>query len=89
MESNYFWMSTSDWAKETYEMSASEKGVYITLVCMVCETERPIKRDDERLSRICGCRSKSAFTKTLDWLIKEGKVNCNHGYLTIIMEERE
>ena len=49
-------------------------GVYITLVSSMYEMAGPVERDDERLYRICGCRSKRTFVRILDFLIAEGKV---------------
>jgi uncharacterized protein YdaU (DUF1376 family) len=64
----------SDWLAGTRGLSAEETGVYITLVCRMYEMAGPIERDDARLSRLCGCKSKPAFVRALDYLISEGKI---------------
>ncbi|MGB1214803.1 MAG: DUF1376 domain-containing protein [Pikeienuella sp.] len=64
----------SDWLSGTRGMSDAETGVYITLIAKMYEMAGPIERDDNRLSRLCGCRSKASFLKSLDYLISEGKI---------------
>lgn len=64
----------SDWLAGTRGMSAEETGVYITLVSRIYEMAGPIERDDDRLSRLCGCKTKSRFVKALEYLISEGKI---------------
>ena len=64
----------SDWLAGTRGLSAEESGVYITLVCRMYEMAGPIERDDDRLHRLCGTKSKAAFVRTLDYLISEGKI---------------
>lgn len=64
----------SDWLAGTRGLSDAETGVYITLICRMYEMAGPIERDDERLARLCGCRSKSSFVKALTYLIEEGKI---------------
>jgi uncharacterized protein YdaU (DUF1376 family) len=64
----------SDWLAGTRGMSDAETGVYITLVARMYEMAGPIERDDDRLFRLCGCKSKAAFVKTLEYLISEGKI---------------
>lgn len=64
----------SDWLGGTRKLSDAETGVYITLICHMYEMAGPIERDDDRLSRYCGCRSKAGFVKILGHLIQEGKI---------------
>ena len=64
----------SDWLAGTRGMSDAETGVYITLIAKMYEMAGPIERDDNRLSRLCGCKSKSSFLKSLKYLISEGKI---------------
>lgn len=64
----------SDWLAGTLGLSDAEKGVYITLVARMYEMAGPIERDDDRLFRICGCKSKASFVKSLGYLISEGKI---------------
>lgn len=64
----------SDWLAGTLGLSDTEKGVYITLICRMYEMAGPIERDDNRLFRICGSKSKASFVKALEYLIEEGKI---------------
>ena len=64
----------SDWLAGTRGLSDSETGVYITLIARMYEMAGPIDRDDTRLSRLCGCKSKASFAKALDYLVSEGKI---------------
>lgn len=64
----------SDWLAGTRGLSAEETGVYITLICRMYEMAGPIERDDNRLARLCGCKTKNAFIKCLDYLISDGKI---------------
>jgi uncharacterized protein YdaU (DUF1376 family) len=71
----------SDWLAGTRGMTAEEMGVYITLIARMYEMAGPIERDDERLYRICGCKSKKAFQKVASYLVYEGKVQEENGQL--------
>ena len=71
----------SDWLAGTRGLSAEETGVYITLVCRMYEMAGPIERDDDRLHRLCGAKSKKAFIKSLEYLISEGKIIESDGEL--------
>ncbi|AGG91225.1 DUF1376 domain-containing protein [Sulfitobacter phage pCB2047-C] len=64
----------SDWLAGTAALSDAEKGVYITLVARMYEMAGPIERDDNRLYRVCGSKSKASFVKALNYLISEGKI---------------
>ena len=64
----------SDWLAGTRGLSDAEAGVYINLICRMYEMAGPIERDDNRLARVCGCKSKSSFVKSLNYLIEEGKI---------------
>lgn len=55
-------------------MTAEETGVYITLIARMYEMAGPIERDDDRLYRICGCKSKRAFVKIVDHLVSVGVI---------------
>ena len=63
-------------------MTAEETGVYITLIARMYEMAGAVERDDERLYRICGCKSKRGFVKILDYLKSEGKVSDVDGMLS-------
>jgi len=64
----------SDWLAGTRGMTDAETGVYITLISRIYEMAGPIERDDNRLYRLCGSKSKISFLKSLDYLISEGKI---------------
>lgn len=65
----------SDWLAGTRGLSAEETGVYITLVARMYEMAAPIERDDHRLARLCGCKTRPSFVKALEYLISEGKIS--------------
>ena len=71
----------SDWLGGTRSLTDVETGVYITLICQMYEMAGPIKRDDDRMYRFCGSKSKASFVKTLDHLIAEGKVTNENGHI--------
>ena len=71
----------SDWLAGTRGLSAEETGVYITLVCRMYEMAGPIERDDARLARLCGCKTKNSFLKSLNYLISDGKITESNGEL--------
>tara|TARA_R110002126_G_scaffold63960_4_gene163993 strand:+ start:143 stop:946 length:804 start_codon:yes stop_codon:yes gene_type:complete len=64
----------SDWLAGTRGLTDAETGVYITLISRMYEMAAPIERDDDRLSRLCGCKSKASFVKSLKHLLSEGKI---------------
>ena len=64
----------SDWLAGTRGLSDSETGIYITLIARMYEMAGPLERDDNRLWRLCGCRSKASFVKALEYLVSEGKI---------------
>lgn len=64
----------SDWLAGTRGMTAEEMGVFSTLIFRMYEIGGPVERNDDRLWRICGCKSKRAFVKVLDYLLDEGKI---------------
>jgi uncharacterized protein YdaU (DUF1376 family) len=64
----------SDWLAGTRGLTDSETGVYITLISRMYEMAAPIEREDNRLARLCGCKTKVAFVKALNHLISEGKI---------------
>lgn len=63
----------SDWLAGTRGMSASETGIYITLIAEMYERLEPLREDTGRLARLCGA-TKTAFKNTLETLIVEGKI---------------
>jgi uncharacterized protein YdaU (DUF1376 family) len=63
----------SDFLAGTSGLSPAERGIYITLLCLIYENGGPIQRDEARLARRCGA-PKAAFTKALEALIDCGKI---------------
>lgn len=70
-----------DFLAGTSGLSPAERGVYITLLCLIYENDAPIERDDARLARRCGA-PKAAFVKILSALIGEGKITDEGGMLS-------
>jgi uncharacterized protein YdaU (DUF1376 family) len=64
---------TSDFLAGTGGMTASTKGVYITLLCLMYEAEEPLMIPRGSLARRCGV-SNSGFKRALDDLFEEGKI---------------
>lgn len=71
----------SDFLGGTSGLSPAERGVYITLLCLIYEADGEIARDDARLSRRCGS-PKASFSRILDALICEGKLIERDGMLS-------
>lgn len=71
----------SKWLSGTRGLSDAETGIYITLIARMYEMAGPIERDDERLWRLCGSKSKASFRKALEYLISEGKITVINGEL--------
>jgi len=70
----------SDWLAGTRGMTASETGIYITLIATMYERCEPLTEDVGRLSRLCGA-SPSAFKNALNLLIEDGKIERVDGVL--------
>jgi uncharacterized protein YdaU (DUF1376 family) len=70
----------SDWLAGTRGLSATETGVYITLVAMMYEREAPLDMEDARLARLCGT-TLAAFRAALETLISERKIKRSAGRL--------
>jgi len=79
----------SDWLAGTGTLSDAEKGVYITLIAKMYEMAGAIERDDERLSRLCGCKSKTTFRTALKYLVEGGKIQDQNGELSNERVEKE
>jgi uncharacterized protein YdaU (DUF1376 family) len=71
----------SDFLGGTSGLSPAERGVYITLLCLIYEADGPIQRDDARLSRRCGA-PKATFVRVLDALMDDGKIIEEGGMLS-------
>jgi uncharacterized protein YdaU (DUF1376 family) len=64
---------TSDFLAGTSGLTASTKGIYITLLCLMYEAEAPLSQSWETLARRCGC-TLPAFQKAIETLQDDGKV---------------
>jgi uncharacterized protein YdaU (DUF1376 family) len=64
---------TSDFLGGTGGMTASTKGVYITLLCLMYESEQALPQQWDTLARRCGC-SLPAFKRAIQSLIDDGKI---------------
>lgn len=71
----------SDFLGGTSGLSPAERGVYITLLCLIYEQDGPIQRDDARLARRCGA-PKATFKRILSALILDGKITDESGALS-------
>lgn len=71
----------SDFLGGTSGLSPAERGVYITLLCLIWDGNGPIQLDDGRLARRCGM-PKASFKKALKALMDEGKIIRAPGGLT-------
>ncbi len=67
---------TSDFLAGTGGMTAATKGVYITLICLIYETEGPVSQPWDALARRCGC-TLPAFKRAVQSLVDEGKITVN------------
>lgn len=72
-DSPFFQFYPSDWLAGTRGLTASETGVYITLIAMMYEAEGPVLNDPKRLARLCGS-TPSTFKKAIDALVAMGKL---------------
>ena len=70
----FFQFYPSDWLAGTRGLTASETGVYITLIAMMYESEAPIPNDHKRLARLCGS-TPAAFKKIVEGLLETGKLS--------------
>ena len=64
---------TSDFLGGTGGMTSSTKGVYITLLCLMYESEGPIPQKWDTLARRCGC-TLPAFKRAVQDLSDDGKI---------------
>ena len=67
---------TSDFLGGTSGLTASTKGVYITLLCLMYEAEAPLKQSWDTLARRCGC-TLPAFKKAVQSLCEDGKMTAS------------
>lgn len=71
----------TDWLSRIGNLSPVERGVLLTLVCLMFERGDKLPRDDARLGRLCGM-TPASFRKALTALIDEGKVTETDGLLS-------
>ncbi|WDR00884.1 DUF1376 domain-containing protein [Devosia sp. J2-20] len=71
----------TDWLSRIGDLSSVERGVLLTLVCLMFERGDRLPRDDARLARLCGM-TPASFRKALNALIHEGKVTETDGLLS-------
>lgn len=70
---------TSDFLAGTGGMTASTRGVYITLLCLMYEQEAPLAQSWDTLARRCGC-TLPAFKAAILALEDDGKIDrCEAG----------
>ena len=79
---------TSDFLAASAGLSTAETGIFIKLLCQFYEHDGPIKRDDARLARVCGC-PKPAFRKALTALLESRTVTEEEGWLFSPMAEKQ
>lgn len=72
-EAPYIPFYTSDFLGGTSGMTAASKGVYITLLCLMYETEAPLRQSWDVLARRCGC-TLPAFRRAVESLEDDGKI---------------
>lgn len=69
----WFKFFPADWLSGTRGLTATEAGVYITLIAMMYDHAKPLAQDEARLSRYCGATPRQ-FTAALARLVEEGKI---------------
>lgn len=77
----------SDFLAGTSGLSPAERGVYITLLCLIYEKDGPISNETARLSRRCGVPA-GTFKRILSALVDVGKISEVDGMLTNRRAER-
>lgn len=58
------------WLGRTAKLSATERGVFISLICEMYENMEPIKYDEKRLARLCGT-TPNTLRKCCDALLED------------------
>lgn len=88
----WFKFFPNDWLTGTQDLTAEERGVYITLVALMYDREGPIYDNDQRYSRRCGVSTRK-YRTIKNTLIKEGKIETEKGpdgtYLTNLRVKKE
>lgn len=70
----WFRFFPSDWLAGTRGMSASQTGIYITLIATMYDHGKPVAEDYPRLARLCGAGSVKVFCDNLAALVDAGKI---------------
>lgn len=63
----------SDWLAGTAMLTPFERGVYITLCCIIFESGGTAPQDSKRLAMVCGCTT-NHLNATVDRLVEQGKL---------------
>ncbi|NYD82086.1 uncharacterized protein YdaU (DUF1376 family) [Ochrobactrum intermedium] len=84
----YFDFYPSDFMHGVRGLSAQEVGVYMMMLCRIYEENGPVEFHVMRLSTYCGMRE-STFVKTVEKLIKLGKLQLVEGKITNHRAEAE
>ena len=72
-ETPWFKFYPNDWLSGTRGLTATEAGVYITLIAMMYDHASPLTTDEVRLARMCGATPRQ-FAAALARLLAEKKV---------------
>lgn len=80
MNAPWFRFFPNDWLTGTMGLTATERGVYITLVAMIYDHGGPISRNAHDLHRHCAL-SKAAFERVLNSLVRQCKILDSDGML--------
>jgi len=76
----WFRFFPSDFLSGVSGLSASERGVYISLLSIMYDRGGPLKREDDRLARQCGL-PKAGFVRALQALTDQGKIEIDGQWL--------
>ncbi|MDZ7905153.1 MAG: DUF1376 domain-containing protein [Cypionkella sp.] len=77
----YFRFYPGDFMRGVRGMSAQEVGLYTMLLCRMYEENGPIENHTLRLATYCGMRE-ATFEKTLDKLVRLGKILVHEGMIS-------
>lgn len=80
---------TSKWASACSRLSATERGVFITLICEMYESMAPLEFEPKRLAMLCGT-TPATLKKAVEELTKdERRIVLKEGFLWSIRVEKE
>lgn len=77
----WFRFFPTDWISGVAQLSAAERGVYVTLIAMIYDAEGPVPLDESRLARACGIPV-HGFRRALDALVDLDKLQIEDGKIT-------